>query len=141
MTGIFLPGYRTDPAVVPVVPGGGRGLSSNKVAANYKVVQIWMLRRRTTDPGSRRSRRRLVDLEDYLRRLVARCFARCLVQALGVESGEGKMLSSKGGEPGAEKLLLAFAEKSLEMMRRTDPLNLDRQQNPVTDFVAAQSCL
>lgn len=79
-------------------------------------------------------------LEELFERLVARLLRAAVGAELGVEAVEGEnALIQKVANRAQKNSLLAFAEKSLEMMRRTDPLNLDRRQTLLQIFVAAQA--
>ena len=79
-------------------------------------------------------------LEELFERLVSRLLRAAVGAELGVEAIEGEnALIQKAASRAQKNSLLDFAEKSLEMMRRADPLNLDRRQTLLQIFVAAQA--
>lgn len=79
-------------------------------------------------------------LEELFERLVSRLLRAAVGADLGVEAIEGENeLIQKVVSRSQKSSLLDFTEKSLEMMRRTDPLNLDRRQTLLQIFVAAQT--
>lgn len=79
-------------------------------------------------------------LEELFERLVARLLRAAVGADLGVEAIEGEnALIQKAVSQAQKNSLLDFAEKSLEMMRRADPLNLDRRQTLLQIFISAQA--